>query len=233
MSKLKQFLELQQLDDQIGYRGGRWRDLERQQKDDSLLTKARAELEAQRQRLQELEKAQREAEWTADDLAAKIKLLKEKLYGGSTKNPKELLNISHELDTLTVRRNVQDEKALELMAAVEEAQKDLSRGQKHLEQLEKDWQTTQKSLGEEIAQETASVSLLEKQRYVLAASLEPDALELYERLRARKQGTAVVRVERGICLGCRITLTMNEMQRARLGQDLVLCSSCGRIMCAD
>jgi predicted nucleic acid-binding Zn-ribbon protein len=37
-------------------------------------------------------------------------------------------------------------------------------------------------------------------------------------------------VERGLCRGCGVTLPSGDVQRARAGQELVRCNSCGRIL---
>jgi predicted nucleic acid-binding Zn-ribbon protein len=40
----------------------------------------------------------------------------------------------------------------------------------------------------------------------------------------------VAHVERGMCKGCRITLPMSVLQKARAGVGLVQCVSCERIL---
>ena len=54
------------------------------------------------------------------------------------------------------------------------------------------------------------------------------AIEVYQDLKKHK-GTAVAKVEQGICHGCRISLPISELQQTRSG-SLVRCSSCGRIL---
>ena len=56
------------------------------------------------------------------------------------------------------------------------------------------------------------------------------ALSLYRALRERRQATAVAVVERGLCQGCRISLPMSVVQKARAGAGLVQCVSCERIL---
>ncbi|MDI6814491.1 MAG: hypothetical protein QMC90_00160 [Dehalococcoidales bacterium] len=42
----------------------------------------------------------------------------------------------------------------------------------------------------------------------------------------KQRGTAVAKVEQGLCRGCRISLSTAKLQQARSG-SLVQCSSCG------
>ena len=60
--------------------------------------------------------------------------------------------------------------------------------------------------------------------------LPADLLTLYDSLRKTTKGRPVARVERGMCQGCRITLSTMELQRARSAQSGVRCNSCRRII---
>jgi len=72
------------------------------------------------------------------------------------------------------------------------------------------------------------LSELEKKRGELLSSIDRDTLAAYEGLKGRK-GQVVVKVEQGRCLGCRVALSVNELQRAR-GNAIVTCGNCGRIL---
>jgi len=76
----------------------------------------------------------------------------------------------------------------------------------------------------------ASLASLEQRREDLAARIDAASLELYQDLRQKRQGRAVAKVEQGMCQGCRLVLSMTELQRARISQELVQCSSCQRIL---
>ena len=71
---------------------------------------------------------------------------------------------------------------------------------------------------------------MESQRNSLAEQVPVDELKLYHSLLASRGGLAVVTVERGMCMGCRITLPIHELQRVRTAKDMVFCSSCRRIL---
>ena len=62
----------------------------------------------------------------------------------------------------------------------------------------------------------------------MLASIDKDTLAAYEGVKGRK-GQAVVKVEQGRCLGCRVTLSVSELQHAR-GNAIVTCGNCGRIL---
>jgi len=94
--------------------------------------------------------------------------------------------------------------------------------------VEAEWQSQQQQLSADMEQLKAVLSNLQHKRQTLSAEIDPGAVELYHELKEKK-GTAVAKVEQGICRGCRISLSATELQRARSG-SLTQCSSCGRIL---
>ena len=55
-------------------------------------------------------------------------------------------------------------------------------------------------------------------------------LAKYEQLRRTKAGTAIAQVRQNVCMGCHVTLSPANLQRARNSADLVPCDNCGRIL---
>lgn len=230
MSLAKQLHDLQEVDLDLEGKKEALKRVESQLSDDKALVEAKRELGLLQQRLAELEKEQRVAEWEIDDLQAKISPLEKKLYNGSVRNPKELASLQQEVEHLKAQKREKEDKALEVMGQVEAEQKKTKLGKGKLERVEKEWQERQRQL---LAEKEALQALLardEEKRQELASRIDPASLELYENLRLTKQGRAVARVEQGRCLGCRLTLPISELQQARAGETLAQCSSCGRIL---
>ncbi len=71
---------------------------------------------------------------------------------------------------------------------------------------------------------------LEVKRQNQTSLVSPEHLNLYDSLRSKRQGQAVVKVERGLCQGCRISLPTKVVQLARTAQKPVQCPSCSRIL---
>lgn len=187
-----------------------------------------AELDSEQQRLDDLKHQQHSAEWDIDDLTGKIKAVEDQLYGGRITNPKELTGLQHEVETLKARRDQVENDALEILDRAEQAEASLTALNGELEKLKGEWRRQQQQLSAEIDQLKSQLADLQQKRRKLADAVDPQSLELYERLRKQK-GQAVSRVEQGICHGCRISLSSSEIQQAR-GGNLVQCSSCGRIL---
>jgi predicted nucleic acid-binding Zn-ribbon protein len=228
MNVTRQLYELQELDLEIESNEQTLKQVTSQLGESQAVVRARARLDSEQQRLEELKHQQHTAEWEIDDITNKIADAEESLFSGRIKNPKELSGLQHEVEAFKARRDRLEEKALEVIDKVEQAEAGAAEMQSQLEGLTADWQHQQKQLAEEQARLEGVITELKQKRQLLSEQIEPQAVELYQALKGSK-GTAVARVEQGICRGCRISLPITDLQRAR-GNNLVHCSSCGRIL---
>ncbi len=189
---------------------------------------AQAELTLEHQRLEELGRRQHSAEWEIDDLSSKISIAEEKLYSGRIGNPKELASLQHEIEELRARRDKLEDRALAIIEQVELATANVATKSNKLKDLDAEWRRQQQQLSADMEQHKTILSGLNHKRQLLSAQIDPQSIGFYSELKKQK-GTAVAKVEQGICHGCRISLPTTELQRARSG-NLVQCSSCGRIL---
>ena len=181
--------------------------------------------------VQELHKKLKAAEWEVEDLTNKIKPLEKKLYGGSVHIPKELASIEEDIHSLQARKRVLEDKELDVMTQLEEAERVLAAVKHEHATLLAEWQEEQRRLNQERENLAAEIAQLEDKRTVQRSRIGGEFLALYDGLRAKHQGRAVAKVERGTCGGCRISLPMSLLQRARGGSDVIVqCSSCERIL---
>jgi predicted nucleic acid-binding Zn-ribbon protein len=131
-------------------------------------------------------------------------------------------------------------------AAGKEAQyrKDLQREERHLadlvEQLEQgknliDQQ--ERELGErrgaievEIAEKSKRIAELEEQETELKKYLDPEIFFKFERIIRNKMGKGIVAIKGGVCTGCHMILPVQFANEVRLGEDIVFCPYCSRIL---
>lgn len=78
--------------------------------------------------------------------------------------------------------------------------------------------------------QVASRTDLEKKRKSLMAKLPPAEVSRFDRLFAHRQGRAVVKVEGGICTGCRVKLRSPFLMQMREAKAPLGCESCSRIL---
>lgn len=192
------------------------------------VNRVRAKLAFEQKHSEDLGKEQKSAEWEIDDLTTKIKTIEKKLYNGKIFNPKELGSLQAEDEDFKKKRSSLEDKVLDLMEQTDESRNKLDALNQEISRLVAQWQSQQKQLSDELSKLKDNHLTLESKKQSQVAAIEPGALETYRELRKRK-GTAVARIEQGICQGCRISLPNSDLQQAKTGR-LVKCSSCGRIL---
>jgi predicted nucleic acid-binding Zn-ribbon protein len=228
MSLAKRLYDLQQIDLEIQKQQEALSDISHQLGESEALLKVRAELLDEEKHLAEMEQQQRDVEGEVEDLRSNIAQLNDKLYGGKIKNPKELVSFEKELEIFKSNLRKKEDNLLDLMTDMEATQDKIKSDRERVKKLEGEWERGQKLLVQRQAEVKSRLSELSQRRQALTSEVAPQPLELYEGVRLRK-GQAVARVEQGRCHGCHLTLSMNELQRARAGA-LAQCSSCGRIL---
>ena len=229
-NQLKQLYELQQIELDIEQKQGRLRQIQVQLGDREAVTQAEARLEQERQNLAGLNQEQRAAEWQVEDVTAKAKTMEDKLYSGQVRNPKELLGMQKDLETLKAKQRQLEDKVLDIMSQAEESASRMASRDGELAREMHLWQESQGRLKAEQSELELILAELEERRSRLRSQINSAHVSLYDRLRPDKLGQAVARVEQGRCLGCRISLPMSIVQRARLGDEIVQCPSCNRIL---
>lgn len=196
--------------------------------DNRVILEAQGRLTSAEQQLDELRKRQRAAERETEDVAVKLATEEGQLYSGRIQNPKELANLQHEVELIKAKRSHLDDGVLAVMDEVERAENGLTAAAAALQKLEAAWNKEQQVLTAEAATLRGKLADLTQKRQSLSAGIDTPVVGAYDKLRKQK-GQAVVRVEQGVCWGCRISLPSSDMQQVRSG-NLVHCSSCGRIL---
>ncbi len=228
MSLPGQLYKLQQLDIELHQKQQLVDDIIHQLSENSALTAAEAELTSRKQQLEESKRKQQGTEWELEDLQQKTKLTNNKLYGGTVKNPKELMNLKSEAESLKNKLSKKEDELLELMSLVEDLESRVTASNTEMEGLKQEWLQKEEKLTQTKADTETMLITLKENRKELALQISSQALNLYEQIKLSK-GQAIAKVEQGRCQGCHITLATNQWRRAKAG-DLVQCSSCTRIL---
>jgi predicted nucleic acid-binding Zn-ribbon protein len=194
------------------------------------LIEARSLAEEKAAALKTLRDQQKDAEQEIDAVRTKAADIERKLYSGSVKDPRELQDLDMDLKSLRENVRHREDLLIEVLEQAEAAEKECNEAQSALDALQADWNANQESMATERQQIEPEVERLQAHRAQQAADFDRSVISLYQLLRDRRGGQAVARIERGMCQGCRITLPVSVMQRARSGNGLVQCVSCERIL---
>jgi len=189
-----------------------------------------SELERGAEWLQETKLQQKASKLEAETQKERSETLSSQLYGGEVTNPRDLESLEREASNVLQLVEQQEAVLSEITVKIEEAQTKRTELESKLGEAKAAWEIRQAELQEALKELSTERKGFEGQRSKLTEGLDPTSLQHYESLRKRKGGVAVARVERGLCQGCRMSLPTHQQQRVRSGQQLVLCSSCGRML---
>ena len=183
-----------------------------------------------REKVEQLRNSQKGLDWEAEEVRGKAGDIEKRLYAGNVRNPKELEDLQADLTSLRAQLRKREDALLEVMLELDEAETALKDAEAALEEIEASWEASQASLRATQATLKEDIEALEAKRDGQVDGMDAAALSIYQALRERWQGPAVAIVERGLCRGCRITLPMSLLQKARSGLGLVRCVNCERIL---
>lgn len=222
--------DLQDADLDIESRQQRIDEIDNSLDETEALLEARTQLAEVEAHQADTSRRQRALEWETDDLSHKLRPLEKKLYDGSIRNPKELAALQTDVEHLQRQKGAREDSILLLMEEGEVITAEIGRLRQLVVMRNDEWLARRDDLLRERARLEDELVELETVRDGLRRQVDEPTLALYDGLRVSKQGRGVARVEQGRCQGCRIGLSSAEMQRGRLGRELVRCSSCGRIL---
>jgi predicted nucleic acid-binding Zn-ribbon protein len=228
MSLAKRIYELQQVEQSIQTKRKELDVIELAINRDEAYERAKAAFDVARDDQKAREKQYKEHDAEAEEIRTALQNINAKLYGGKIKNPKELVGYDEEAGLLKARLAAKDDVLLDMMEIIDGAKIEIRRLEEACAVAENEWDSRKPGLIEQAGQLKENIAVLQKQYEEILGAVDKATLTTYEGIKGRKN-QAVVRVEQGRCLGCRMTLSISELQRVR-GNDLVTCSNCGRIL---
>lgn len=195
---------------------------------DEQLAAAAASLEALKQKARQVEVDRKKLELDAGTRTETINRLKTQQY--ETRKNDEFRAMGNEIERYEKEIQQIEDQELELMD-----QTDKLKGEIAVE--EKKATTARESVARQISDLEAKNKALEaqlqeltKDRAELAAKVDEDALDRYDRLFASKGNAAVVALEHEVCTGCHMKITTQTVHRVKNARELVSCEQCGRIL---
>ena len=230
MVNIRQLFDLQQLDWKIASTSKALEDTRFRMDDVSAIEATRRRQAQLSGQLDQARTERRRRETAVDDLERRLENLDRRIYGGFVTNPRELAAGEEERAFLQQQKAEEEDGLLEALVLSEDLEEGLSAATERVAALETAHANERPGLLEQESQLAAQLAELHRAREVATPQLPIDTLSTYESLLKSKNGHAVARVERSVCLGCRMTLPSMEVQRAKLSSRAALCSNCGRIL---
>ena len=171
------------------------------------------------------------AEADVEQIVMRITRDEARLNGGSA-SPKELEQLQHEVGTLSVRRAELEEVELEVMMRIDEINARIS------ELSDQEANFAAEIVDLEIRKENAlaafnsELELITKERSETLASVNPELIALYEKIRTSNNGTGAAALIAGSCNGCHLSINAVELKRITdiADNEVVRCEECRCIL---
>lgn len=229
MSRASVLLRLQQVDDHIASLRSEISTVDASIKGDPELDRLRA-AEAAAEAAQRTSAARAEAaEREAATLQTRTRELDRRLYGGSVRNPAELMEMQRELEALRGRLSSAEDDALERMEEVDATQEAVRKASSDVAAREAKRSDAMAPLHARFEKLSGELESAGAERAGLRAEAEPADLSLYERVASHRR-PAVAGVVDDACGGCHIPLSNEERRAVRTGTGLTQCPNCDRIL---
>ena len=222
--------QLQQLDLEMDRLTAEHQALTMSLQNTSSVKKARAEQKQMQQQLSASLQAQKDAEWTLEDVEQRLKHHEQRLYSGGVTNPKELAALQQEVQHLRAQKGRQEEVVLEKMDEVERVRERAEKSARAVTEAEQSWEKANATGIARRDQLDAKLQELREKRATQTGTLDSELVKRYEGMRKAKQGKVVSKIEQNSCQWCRVILTPSEIQRVRVSSEIQTCSNCGRML---
>jgi uncharacterized protein len=230
MSQISNLYRMQQIDSQLETTNSKLLSIEKVLGDNSIILAAQQNFndaeESHRLSVNKL----RDAENKSSDTRIKIELAEASLYGGKIQNPKELQEIQSEVASLKRLLNTLDDKQLDIMMEVEEAEALLIKSKEGLIDTQKNQIEKNALLEGEKTKLLSEVDRLESERKAVLPTILSSDLSMYEQLKKNRNGVAVAKINSRACSACGTTLTAALVQATQSTGQIIRCPNCGRFL---
>lgn len=195
----------------------------------------KSELELEKTRLNELEKSLKDIQLKLKEkeleLAQKEIQIK-KLDGqlSQVKTNKEYAALQQEIASLKADNSLLEEGIIHILDEVDAAKEEARKEKEKFAAVTKSFQDRDNEMAGQEKTLQARLVDLKKQREESVAQLPPELGELYNRIALKKQGLALAVVSGEVCAACQMKLRPQLINEVRLGEQIVVCENCSRIL---
>ncbi len=165
-------------------------------------------------------------------IAAKAKVVDEKLYSGKITSPRELQDLQADLDQLRRHQSEVEVRELEEMEVAEQLDAELRAAEQEVGARKADVERLQASIARQEGEIAAQLDAESKLRATLTAAVPAVLLTDYERRRDRNNGVGAALLVGATCQGCRLSIPATEVDDIRrdpAGRRWY-CDNCGAIL---
>lgn len=195
----------------------------------SKIEEGRADFGRLKEKYNSIKKNLKTKEMDASAATEQVDNLGHKLYSGTITNIKEINTSNIKLDNLKSIVNRTEEEILNIMenldslrGLLEEKSEELNKKADEFRKLHGTYLANQQKIKSVLAQ-------LPLSRQKILDKLDIDLWNKYQEMK-KSFDDPLAKVEKGICLGCRMGIPFNHLRLLKQGEEMVYCSNCGRLL---
>lgn len=158
----------------------------------------------------------------------KVKKLQSQLF--SLKSNKEYQAMEFEIKAAKADNSLLEEEILKSYDLIEAAKAKVAKEKDLLAAEEKIFKAAVDEIKKASAELEKALAAEEEKRKVFLPNIDPKILTQYERLLKSSAGLAIVPVWNNACGGCHVGLPPQLINEVRMGEKLLTCESCARIL---
>lgn len=192
---------------------------------------AEARIKAFEEEHNSLVKGRRQRERDLEGKNETRKKFQEQLY--QLKSNKEYTALLHEIENVKNEIDKLEEEILLHMEKIEDKEKKLAEENKVIQIRRKELEEASKRNEGKIAQIDEKLKDLQKDRDEKLSRVPGEIFNQYERIRMARNGIGIVAIRNNACQGCYMELPPQVISETKLGQRLITCESCNRILYLD
>lgn len=140
--------------------------------------------------------------------------------------------LQHEIAGAEAEASKGEDRVLEQMMTVEDAEKRVKRLEAELKESEKAIAAEKQQIETQFAEKKKSWETATAERKAIAKKMPAEMLELYERIARKHPGTVMAQVRDAQCLACGLRVLPHTVQllESDTDEETFRCESCGRIL---
>jgi len=192
------------------------------------LAQQRQLLEEKRVSIKQLRARMHEREVDLKAAEEEIEKLSNQLNRAQTN--KEYAAFQHEIAAKKADASRIEDDLLALMADADDLDADAHELERRIAQLDRQYAEEAQGVTRDVAKVERDIAALRKARGAAAGKVNPELLEEYERIAAKKGASAMAPVVGNSCQGCFMQLPPELCHVVRGGRRVVRCPSCSRLL---
>lgn len=158
----------------------------------------------------------------------RISKLRDQMLGAKTNE--QYAAFKHEIDYCEAEIRKHEDRILDRMAESEPLEQNAKAAEAALNNEKKQVEAEKNAARERTAADRRQLDEIKSARHGMVSEMTPQVYAAYERIRKGRKGVAVAEAAEGRCSACNMMLRLQFFQDLRMGDKVMYCESCGRIM---